>query len=405
MPDLGSPGTGQTLDNRWHRGQSNNFSAMKTLRVELGRERYTVHVGDGILKRAGELLAGTGLRTPPFVIADELALRLHGRGLLQSLRRSMGTPTVCEIRGGEASKCHRTVLQLYERLLGSGADRATWILAFGGGVVGDVAGFVAATYMRGIPYVNVPTTLLAQVDSAIGGKVGVNIPQGKNLVGAFHQPRAVVADVAVLSSVPGRELTSGMYEAVKCAAIRSPALMSYLERHLSSVTAGGRAALQRVVFECARIKAGVVSADEKERGSRMVLNFGHTVGHALEAATGYSRFLHGEAVGWGMAAALGIGIRLGVTPQISAERVLRLLRRLGPRPPLDGISLDRVWEALRRDKKSRGGRTTMVLLRRTGATRIVRDIQPGVLREFLRSFLAAREPSPALQPGPESGPE
>jgi 3-dehydroquinate synthase len=254
-------------------------------------------------------------------------------------------------------------------------------------VIGDIAGYAAATFMRGVPYASIPTTLLAQVDSAIGGKVGLNVRQGKNLIGAFHQPSAVLSDTDFLRTIPPRELAAGMFEVIKSGAIRSEPLIGYLEKRLTACMDCRPSALEHAVIECSRIKAEVVSGDETEEDLRMVLNYGHTVGHALEAATRYRRFRHGEAVAWGMIAAVGFGRELGLLTPHEAQRLVRLIRAVELLPPLEGIRIEDVWAALRRDKKFRGGRIRMVLLPQLGRTEIRTGIDPRHLKRFLRSFL------------------
>jgi len=369
---------------------------MTTIGVTTRGGRYPIIIERGLLARTGPALKALGFSEPPIVIGDSRALGIHGKALLPSLERAFGRALVIRIAPGEHAKSRHTLFGLYDALLRRRAHRGSWIIAFGGGVVSDVAGFSAATYLRGIRYVNVPTTLLAQIDSAIGGKVGINLGQGKNLVGAFHQPSAVLSDPEVLSSLPARELSSGLYEVVKCAAIRSPRLTGFLEARLPEVIRGEAAALQRVVVETARIKAAIISGDEKERGKRMILNFGHTIGHALEAATAYERFTHGEAIAWGMIGALALGVRLGISPPSSAARIVRLIRAVGRLPGLDGIPAGDLWNAFERDKKFRGGRIRMVLLARTGAVRIIDDMHHAGLKRFLRSFLARKGDFAAL---------
>jgi 3-dehydroquinate synthase len=262
------------------------------------------------------------------------------------------------------------------------------VLAFGGGVVGDISGFAAATFMRGIPYASIPTTLMGQVDSSIGGKVGINVAQGKNLIGAFHQPSAVLSDTTLLATLPPRELAAGLFEVVKCGAIRSEPLLRYLERRLPHILSCRPGALEHIVLESSRIKAQVVSGDEREEELRMVLNYGHTIGHALEAATSYRRFKHGEAVAWGMIAAARFGRELGLMTERECDRLIRLIHRVEPLPSLRGIDFDDVWEALRRDKKFRAGRIRMVLLPRLGATELHSDVNPARLKAFVKGFLA-----------------
>lgn len=362
---------------------------MRTVNVELADRKYPVVVGSGLLALSGRLLAGRGLDSPPVVVTNRTILKLHGAPLMQSLKKSFGEPPVVCIGDGERFKNHETLMKIYGGLFRARANRRSWILAFGGGVVGDIAGFAAATFMRGIPFAMAPTTLLAQIDSSIGGKVAINVPQGKNLIGAFHQPVAVLSDTDVLKTLPERELASGLYEIVKHAAIRSESLMRYLESRLAEILRCQTGEMTHVIVESVRIKAGVVANDEKEAGLRMILNYGHTVGHAFEAATDYRRFKHGEAVAWGMIAAVGFGLQLGFLRADEAKRLMNLIHRVRPLPSLKGIRFDPLWNALVRDKKFRSGDIRMVLLKRIGDAEIRSGIDPSGLRHFLRKFLAS----------------
>ena len=370
---------------------------MKTLRVNIAGRGYPILVGTGLLTRAGAVLSGMGFSTAPSLVSNPTVLRLHGHALLESLESSFGRVNRIVIGDGERYKNRATLSRIHDGLFQARADRDSWILAFGGGVVGDIAGFAAATFMRGIPVVNVPTTLLAQVDSAIGGKVGINVPQGKNLIGAFHQPRAVLSDPAVLRTLPHRELAAGLYEVIKCAAIRSVSLLHYIEGNLQEILTRQPAALEHIIVAAARIKAHIVAADEKEKDLRMVLNFGHTIGHALEAATSYRRFRHGEAVAWGMIGALGLGMELGFPNRRECARLVRLIDQVEPLPSLKNISFGSVWASLKRDKKFRSGQFRMVLLPRLGEAEIHADIDPRWFRRFLKGFLLRGRNVPALQ--------
>jgi 3-dehydroquinate synthase len=341
-----------------------------------------------LLERAGALLEQLRFSSTPVVVTNSRILGLHGTILLPALEKKFGPSPVIVVGDGERHKNLAALSRVYDGLFRAHADRRSWIIAFGGGVVGDLAGFAAATFMRGIPYVHIPTTLLAQVDSSIGGKVGVNLELGKNLVGAFHQPRAVLSDTATLRTLASRELASGLYEVIKCAAIKSESLFSYLESQLPSILACKRQALEHVILEASRIKAEVVSSDELENRQRMILNFGHTVGHALEAATDYRRFKHGEAVAWGMIAAVGFGEAIGITATEVVSRIVRLIHRVTRLPSLNGLSLTALRAAMGRDKKFQSGRIRMVLLRRLGEAEIRDDIDPARLRSYLKKFLA-----------------
>ncbi len=362
---------------------------MKTLEVNLADRSYPIIVGEGLLANAGPLLARRGFDTAPIVVSNRTVLRFHGAPLLRSLQRTFGKTAVLCIGDGERFKNHTTLFKIYEGMFRAHADRRSWVLAFGGGVVGDIAGFAAATFMRGIPFVMIPTTLLSQVDSSIGGKVGLNVAQGKNLIGAFHQPSAVLSDMGVLKTLPKRELATGLYEVVKYGAIRSQSLLRYLEARLPEILKIQPAALQHIVLASARIKADVVASDERESGLRMILNYGHSVGHAFEAVTEYKRFKHGEAVGLGMIAALGYGRELGLLRADEASRLVRLIRRVGLLPSIKGIALEKLWDAFLRDKKFRSGNIRMIFLRRPGDAEIRGGIDPASLRHFLKRFLAA----------------
>jgi 3-dehydroquinate synthase len=267
-----------------------------------------------------------------------------------------------------------TVESIAQQLSALGAERSSVLLVLGGGVVGDMGGFAASVFLRGIDYVQIPTTLLAQVDSAIGGKTGVNLGIGKNLVGTFYQPRMVLADPAVLRTLPERELRAGLFEAIKCAVIGAPDLFEFLSVARRSVLSGNPAALQHVIRACAALKASVVSQDEKEGDLRRILNFGHTLGHAIEAATGYRRFLHGEAVAWGMLAATRLAVQQRLLPSAEAERVAALIAAYGPVPSLGKIQPAEVARHLGEDKKVRDGKIHFVLPRHIGEVAIVGDI-------------------------------
>lgn len=363
---------------------------MQKLTVALGERSYPILVGTRLLARAGRELVPLGFDNPPIVVADARVMRLHGQALLASLREEFGAVQIVRIAGGEGAKSIETLLGIFQALLRRRVHRGSWLISFGGGTLGDVAGFAAATFLRGIPYVQIPTTLLAQVDSAVGGKVAINLAQGKNLVGAFHQPRAVISDVSVLRTLPPGELRSGLYEAIKAGAVGSPILVRFLEQAVEDVLAGCPGPLERVVVESCRIKARVIARDERERDLRMVLNFGHTLGHALEAAGDYRRFRHGEAVAWGMLAALEYGTASGVTDHRTARRIAGLIHRAGRLPGLKPVQFARVWRHVEKDKKAQGGCLRMVLLSRLGAPVIVREPERNMLRRFLKAFVAAQ---------------
>lgn len=274
---------------------------------------------------------------------------------------------------GERAKTLAQLEKLAEQMVRAGGDRQSLLLALGGGVVGDVGAFLASIFLRGIPVVQVPTTLLAQVDSAIGGKTGVNLKAGKNLLGTFHQPLAVLVDPDVLATLPEREYRSGLFEAMKYGVIRTPAIFDLMEQHRAALLKRDGKLLERLIADCIRIKADVVSADEREGGERRILNFGHTVGHALEAETGYKRLLHGEAVGWGMIAAAGIGERMKLTDKETARRIVDLVHAYGPLPKVE-VNAQRVFQRLLSDKKTVAGVPHFILATAIGEVKVVNTV-------------------------------
>jgi 3-dehydroquinate synthase len=281
----------------------------------------------------------------------------------------------------------RTMERLCEELAAAGADRDSLLIAFGGGIVGDVTGFLAAIYMRGIRYVQIPTTLLAQVDSSVGGKTGVNLARGKNLVGAFHHPLAVFVDIDLLGTLPARELRAGLQESVKAAIIRDAKLFAYLEKNGEAVRNGDAAALGHVVAASVKMKADVVGLDERESGLRMILNFGHTVGHSIEAATQYKKMLHGEAVGWGMVAAIMISAGRGLITAKEAGRMIGLILAYGPLPKFH-VAPKKLAALTGGDKKNRGGVKRFVLSVKIGATVTVTDVSDVELLRGIEEMFA-----------------
>jgi 3-dehydroquinate synthase len=335
---------------------------MDVLRVNLKGRAYDIVVGSDLLARSGDLLRRLDLgRHLGIVTHPDLAERYpYGPQLVASLRAAGFRVSVVTVPPGEASKSLEQVARLCRELVSAGMDRGSAILALGGGVVGDLAGFVAGTLFRGIAFINLPTTLLAQVDSSVGGKTGVNLPEGKNLVGAFYQPRLVAADVLTLRTLPAREFRSGLAEVVKHAMIADPGLFQTLEADADRVLERDPAILQRIVARNCAIKAQVVEEDERETGRRAVLNFGHTIGHALEAAAGYGAITHGEGVAYGMLAATTLSVRRGLCPPEDARRLAALLRRLGLLPGRSP-SPELLESYIVRDKKVRDGVLQFVL--------------------------------------------
>jgi 3-dehydroquinate synthase len=338
---------------------------MPTIRVKSAAGPYNVYCARNALRGAASRVYGLGDSTGIFILSSPRVWRFWGRVLASRISGSAARKPIL-FDDGESSKRLRTIEAIARRLVLAGADRHAIIVAVGGGVVGDVAGFVAASYLRGVRLVHVPTTLVAQVDSAIGGKTGVNLPEGKNLVGAFYPPKLVIADPATLATLPHREFRSGLYEVVKYGVIADERLFDFLDRRMDAVLRRDATALAWIIPRSIRIKAGVVNRDEREGGLRQILNFGHTLGHALEAATGYRRFLHGEAIGWGMIAVTMMALGVGRLSQEEATRIIRLIASIGPLPPLGKISAAQVRPILAGDKKARDGRVLWVLPRRIG---------------------------------------
>lgn len=344
---------------------------MPRVSVRAVSARYDVIVENGCLERTAEYLAPFIAGRRLFVVADQGALDAQGERLRRGLN---GLPAEwLPVELGESRKRLAVVEELAERMHRSGADRSAVVAAFGGGIAGDVAGFLAACYMRGVDFVQIPTTLLAQVDAAVGGKTGVNLASGKNLVGAFHQPRLVLMDPSAFATLPEREYRAGLFEVVKHGIIRDEALFNRMRERRSDVLARDPELLETLVADSVRVKAEVVERDEREGGLRRVLNYGHTLGHALEAETGYRRLLHGEAVGWGMIAAGRLGEALGTISPADRERVEDLIQSYGPLPALDGIDPARLAERTLGDKKTIGGHVHFVLPETVGRTTIVVD--------------------------------
>ena len=346
--------------------------------VHAASGQYSIDIAPGLAQRLDPVLDRVSAPKRRFVVSSTTVWRLHGSAVA---RVTKDDPIL--IADGERYKNLQTVGRIYDALVRAGADRATTIVALGGGVVGDVAGFAAATYLRGVPVVQVPTTLLAQVDSAVGGKVGVNHPLGKNLIGAFHQPLAVTVDPMLLGTLPRREFRAGLYEVVKYGVIASRALFDRVDGGLPAIFAREPGALMPIVTESCRIKAAIVAADERESGPRRALNFGHTAGHALEAVTKYRRFRHGEAVAYGMLIAADLAVRRGAMPPADRQALSALITRMGPLPPVGDLPASQVIEAMGRDKKVIAGRLHFVLPTSLGTTEVVTDVTEKELKAAL----------------------
>ncbi|MGC2300106.1 MAG: 3-dehydroquinate synthase [Acidobacteriaceae bacterium] len=304
------------------------YPDMRTIHVKTASADYPVFIGRNLFSEIPRKIRVPG---KIFVLTSPEIWALWGKKLLAAFPKS-STPTVLFLPAGERHKRLTQIERLANELANAGADRSSVLIAFGGGIIGDLAGFLAAIYMRGIDYIQVPTTLLAQVDSSVGGKTGVNLAVGKNLIGSFHHPRAVFADIDVLQTLPDRELRAGLFESIKAGIIRDPALFRFMEQNSAAILARDPAALERVIVASIRMKAGVVAIDERESGLRMILNYGHTLGHAIEAATGFRTLLHGEAIAWGMLAALQIALARNTVGPDQAQLIEQTILAYGPLP-------------------------------------------------------------------------
>ncbi|MGC1106415.1 MAG: 3-dehydroquinate synthase [Candidatus Acidiferrales bacterium] len=354
---------------------------------------YAVVCERGLLRRIRQIVEKLRDGGEVFLLSSPRVWKFWGKGVARALRLPQERVVLFDDR--EIAKRVHTVEGICRKLARARADRNTLLVATGGGIVGDVAGFAAASYLRGVRLVHVPTTLVSQVDSAIGGKTGVDLPEGKNLVGAFHQPEVVIADPITLRTLPARQFRSGLYEVIKYGVIGDTELFNFLEREIAKLLRMDMRSLEWVIERGARQKARIVSKDERESGLRQVLNFGHTIGHALETLTGYKRFLHGEAVGWGMLGATRIAVACGRLTEPDANRVASLVLRCGRLPDLPRVSAEALLRAIAGDKKSRGGRVGWVLPRGIGAAEIGVSVPDRVVakvwRELPALYARARE--------------
>jgi 3-dehydroquinate synthase len=357
-------------------------SRRRTLAVALGGRSYPIHIGSALLTAIGELLPST--RSGRAVIVTNPVVAAHHLDPLQKgLERAGVRHDVIFVPDGEAQKNWGALYEIHTRLLELKAERSTMLIALGGGVIGDLAGFAAATYQRGMPLVQIPTTLLAQVDSSVGGKTAVNHPLGKNMIGAFYQPAAVIIDSATLATLPDREYASGLAEVVKYGAIRSPKLFGWLESNVELLRGRDDAAATEAIHESCRIKAEVVAADERETGERVLLNFGHTFGHAIEVGTGYGTWLHGEAVAAGMVLAGELSVRMTGLPTAESGRLRQLLSRFGLPVDAPRLGTDRYLELMARDKKVESGKLRLVLLEALGRATVHADVPLSALKAVL----------------------
>lgn len=359
----------------------------KELSVDLESRSYDIKIGYDVLESLGQHLKTLGFKGKLLVITDDNVFPLYGEQCLKGLKEAGYSAKIEVVPAGEGSKSWFAVDKLLTAALDFVMDRDSGIVALGGGVVGDLAGFVAATYLRGVSYVQVPTTLLAQVDSSVGGKVAINHPRGKNIIGAFYQPRLVLIDLKTLETLPIRELRTGMAEVVKYGIIWDRVFFDYLYNHLSPTLEQERDFYRHIVYSSCAIKAEIVSADEREGGLRAILNFGHTLGHALEAATSYKHFNHGEAVSYGMLLASRLSFMRGILREDSLRIIEEILFRLGFKELPPGLKLEEIKEGLKYDKKRREGRLAFILPEEIGKVQLSTDIPGEDLDRLISSFL------------------
>ncbi|MBI2832330.1 MAG: 3-dehydroquinate synthase [Chloroflexi bacterium] len=355
---------------------------MRTVRVNLGSNSYDILIGAGLLAEAGKFLKDAGFSGKVVIVTDSIVKGLHAGALEQGLKREGFQTVTLEVPVGEEHKSLETAGRLYKELSDFHAERNTPILALGGGVIGDLTGFVAATYLRGVPLVQVPTTLLAQVDSGIGGKVALDYGTLKNKIGAFYQPKLVIADIATLKTLPARQLLSGLAEVIKYAVIRDRELLTYIEERLDMIKSLDAAALEEIIYRSARIKAEVVEKDERDTGVRNILNYGHTIGHAIESVSDF-QIAHGEAVAIGMVAAARISNKLGMLGEDELNRLTRVIERTGLPTEPPKLNLAEIIKAMGHDKKIISGRVRFVLPRKIGEVIVTDEVNQSQVEKVL----------------------
>jgi 3-dehydroquinate synthase len=333
--------------------------------IELGERRYDIHIGRGLLADS-QSWSGLPAANAAALVTNTTVAPLYASRLQESLSVRYPRQILIELPDGEAHKDWQTLNRIFDRLLAEGCDRKTVLFALGGGVVGDMTGFAAACYMRGVPFVQVPTTLLAQVDSSVGGKTGINHPRGKNMIGAFYQPQRVICDLDTLDTLPQREIAAGLAEVIKYGPIADAAFLDWIEHNIDALVARDKGALAHAVRRSCEIKAAVVGQDERESGLRAILNFGHTFGHAIEAGLGYGEWLHGEAVGCGMVMASALSVELGLMPPVFVDRMRRLVERAGLPTVGPALGVERYLALMSVDKKAEAGDIRYIVIEALG---------------------------------------
>lgn len=357
---------------------------MKIVRLKIKRNPYDIVIGSNILSRLGSYLSGLRIGNAAYVISNQRIKARHGASLRKALINSCFTVRFKIVPDSEKAKSLEMASSIINDIVYYEKGKRVFVLAFGGGVIGDLSGFTASIYKRGIPYIQVPTTLLAQVDSSIGGKTAVDLKEGKNLLGAFYQPRLVFSDTKFLKTLPVRQIRSGLAEVIKYAAIKDPELFSYLAVKFPDILEYNITALNYIVERCSKIKAAIVQQDEREeKGIRTVLNFGHTIGHAIEAAGDYKGYNHGEAVALGMLVACGIGERLKISGPNTKVRLERLIEQAGLPTKIKALSIEKIIKAHYRDKKFIGTKNKFVLLENIGKAKIIQNVPFAVIREAI----------------------
>ena len=354
---------------------------MKKVKVRLGSNSYQIHIGSGILIQTGHQLKENGFTGNLVIITNPVVKRLYGDTLKQNLTRDGFRVITLQVPDGEEQKSLEVAGRLYNELTNSYAERTTPILALGGGVIGDLAGFVAATYLRGVPLIQIPTTLLAQVDSSIGGKVAINHDQLKNKIGAFYQPKLVITDIATLKTLDTKTLIDGLAEVIKYAVIRDKELLTYIEGNLDKIKSLDDRALEEIVFRSAKIKAEIVEKDEKDLGLRAILNYGHTVGHAIESASDF-KVEHGKAVAIGMLAAAKISNRMGILDKNELLRLKSLIERAGLPTKIPNLKVKEIIQTIKHDKKILRGKLRFILLKSIGSV-FTDEVSPSLVEQIL----------------------
>ena len=363
---------------------------MKRLKVRLKGRSYNILVGPKLFQKSGRLLQGLGLGRDAVIVTNRRLYGLYGKSLGAILKRSGFTSAFQIVPDSERAKSSKEATAVLNKIAAYDKYRTIFLIALGGGVIGDLTGFIASIYKRGVPYVQIPTTLLAQVDSSIGGKTAIDLPAAKNLAGAFYQPKIVISDVSILKSLPARQLKSGMAEIIKYGVIKDRELFGYLETNYPGILKGDGRLLEHVISRSSGIKAGVVAKDEfDDKGLRVILNYGHTAGHAIEAASSYSgKYDHGQSVAIGMAIAADIALKLKLIAAKDAQRITSLIKRCGLPVDVKGLSFSKIYGALGHDKKFIRGKNRFVLPAGIGKVRIVEDIPERIIREAITGHLA-----------------